>query len=236
MNQATTHTRMTIQKFVILFVGIALLNSCSSPGKQTEEDLEYRKVLSEKLYKQRNEDSLKILLQQFVEKDDNVGKMLAYKQIGSRQRENARFSDAITSHQQGLEVALQLKDTIEIVQAMNNLGTDFRRVGAQDEASEYHHQALNYAEAWSGLHTPTGKKNRVVSLNGIGNINLTLGYYEDAEKYFREALKDEIVLKSPIGQAINYANLGAIFEQHQQFDSAYLYFQKSLEDLERYEF
>src|SRR5690606_14923028 len=67
------------------------------------------------------------------------------------------------------------------------------------------------------------------ALNGIGNISLTLGYYDDAEKYFREALKDEITLKSPIGQAINYANLGAIFEQRQQYDSAFSYFQKSLE-------
>lgn len=56
-----------------------------------------------------------------------------------------------------------------------------------------------------------------------------MGYYNDAEEYFREALKDEILLESPVGQAINYANLGAIFEKRQQFDSAYIYFQKSLE-------
>lgn len=42
-------------------------------------------------------------------------------------------------------------------------------------------------------------------------------------------LKDEIMLGSPIGQAINYANLGAVFEYRQQYDSAYLYFQKSME-------
>lgn len=112
---------------------------------------------------------------------------------------------------------------------MNNLGTNFRRIGALSEASQYHYQALHYAEAWSGLDTHSGTKNRIVSLNGIGNINLTLGYYNEAEKHFREALKDEIALKSPIGQAINYANLGAIFEELQQYDSAYVYYQKSLE-------
>ena len=226
-NQFTLH--MTLQKYFILFVLIMLLSRCTSPVEQTEESAAYRKELSEKLYKERNEDSLKILLQQFIEKEDNIGKMLAYKQIGSRQREKARFSDAINSHQQGLELALKLNDTVEIVQAMNNLGTNFRRIGAHGEASQYHYQALQYAEAFSELDTPAGRKNRVVSLNGIGNISLTLGYYDDAEKHFREALKDEIVLKSPIGQAINYANLGAIYEQRQQYDSAYLYFQKSLE-------
>ena len=229
INQATKHPHMVMQKFVIVTVVILLLSSCSSPIIQTEESKAYRKELSAKLYKIRDKDSLQIVLKQFTEEQNDVGKMICYKQLGSRQRESARFSDAIGSHHQGLEIALKLNDTIEIVQAMNNLGTNFRRIGAQSEASQYHYQALHYAEAWSGLHTPVGTKNRVVSLNGIGNVSLTLGYYNEAEKYFRAALKDEIALESAIGQAINYANLGAIFEYRLQYDSAYFYFQKSLE-------
>ena len=229
MNQITTLNVMIIQKFVILFVVIMFINSCTTPEKHMEEETVYRKELLAKLYKTRSIDSLQILLQQFIKDDNNIGQMLCYKQIGLRQRESSRFSEAIGSHQQNLDLALQLKDTIEIVQAFNNLGTDFRRIGAQGEASDYHYQALHYAEAYSGIDTPTGKKNRVVSLNGIGNISLTLGYYDEAEKHFREALKDEIALESPIGQAINYANIGAIFEQRQQYDSAYIYFEKSME-------
>src|SRR5690554_2002578 len=216
------------QKLIILFVVITMLIQCNSPRSHPEEMIEYQKELSAELYKIRHEDSLRTILQQFVEEKNDVGKMICYKQLGSRQRENARFSDAISSHQKGLEIALKLNDTLEIVQAMNNLGTNFRRIGAQSEASQYHYQALHYAEDWSDLHTPAGTKNRLVSLNGIGNISLTLGYYNDAEEYFREALKGEAVLNSQIGQAINYANLGAIFEKRQQYDSAHIYFQKSL--------
>ena len=230
MTQITTHILMTMQKFVILFVVIALASRCTSPPEtQTEKETEYLKELAAKLSKTRNEDSLQIFLQKFIDEQDDFGEMLCYKHIGLRQRESARFFEAINSHKKGLDLAIQLKDTIEIVQAMNNLGTDFRRIGSQNEATEYHYQALQYAETYSGLNTPVGKKNRVVSLNGIGNVSLTLGYYDDAEKHFREALKDEISLESPIGQAINYANLGAIFEQRQQYDSAYIYFHKSME-------
>ncbi len=229
MNQLIIHLRKSLQNLVVLFILTALLIHCSSPEKQTEEVAEYKKELSYKLYKVRNEDSLQILLRQYMKEKNELGKMLCYKYIGLRQRESSRFSEAIKSHQLGLDLAIQMKDTVEIVQAMNNLGTNFRRIGAYGEASEYHFRALNYAETWSGLNTPTGTKNRVVSLNGIGNINLTLGFYDDAEKNFREALKDEIVLKSPIGQAINYANLGAIYEHREQYDSAFIYFQKSLE-------
>lgn len=228
MKQSIKIVRIAAQKLVNLLVVITMLNQCTSPEIQSVEEIEYRKELSSELYKIRSEDSLQTILQQFIEEKNDVGKMMCYKRIGARQRENSRFSDAISSHQKGLEIALQLNDTIEIVQAMNNLGTNFRRIGAQSEASQYHYQALHYAEAWSGLPTSAGTKNRIVSLNGIGNISLTLGYYNDAEEYFREALKGEIALNSPIGQAINYANMGAIFEKRQQYDSAHIYFQKSL--------
>ena len=156
MNQITTLNVMIIQKFVILFVVIMFINSCTTPEKHMEEETVYRKELLAKLYKTRSIDSLQILLQQFIKDDNNIGQMLCYKQIGLRQRESSRFSEAIGSHQQNLDLALQLKDTIEIVQAFNNLGTDFRRIGAQGEASDYHYQALHYAEAYSGIDTPTG--------------------------------------------------------------------------------
>lgn len=228
-NEVCLQIHTTLQRFALLFVAILLLSCCASPEKQTEDEIVYREELSVKLYKTRNEDSLQLLLQQFIEEHDDVGKMLCYKQIGLRQRESSRFSEAINSHQQGLDLAILLKDTFEIVQALNNLGTNFRRIGAHGEASDYHYQALHYAEAHSDVNTPKGQKNRIVSLNGIGNISLMLGYYNDAEKHFREALKVETELKSPIGRAINYANLGAVFEERQEYDSAFIYYQKSME-------
>ncbi len=232
IKKCTTDACLAARRIVVLFFVITMLIHCTSTDKQTEQAVEYKKNISKELYKIRNEDSLLNVLLQFTEVNDNIGKMLCYKQLGLLQRENARFSDAISSHQQGYEIALMLNDTFEIVQALNNLGTNFRRIGAHNEASQYHYQALNYAEIWSQLHTPTGTKNRIMALNGIGNISLMLGYYNDAEKNFREALKSEIELESSIGQAINYANLGAVFEQRQQYDSAYSYFNKSLKQNE----
>ena len=229
IGHALKHTNLLAEKIVILLVLITGLIQCASPEKHTENNTEYKKQLASTLYKTRSEDSLLIVLQQFTEAKNEVGKMLVYKHLGLRERENARFSDAISSHQQGLEIAKKLNDTIEIVQALNNLGTNFRRIGAHNEASQYHYQALHYAETWSGLDTPVGTKNHVMALNGIGNISLMLGYYNDAEENFRAALKDEIALGSAIGQAINYANLGAVFELRQQYDSAYIYYQQSLE-------
>lgn len=200
-----------------------------SPKKESVENNLFKEEFSNRLEKLlRNEDSLKIMLYEQIEQKNDVGIVLSYKYLGKHQREDAKFSEAIMSHQSGLDLALKIKDTIEIIQALNDLGTVFRRIGAMSEASNYHYEALRYANMFSDVQN-SGRKSRVMALNGIGNISLQLGYYADAEKYFREALKEEIALKSSIGQAINYANLGSVFRHKQEYDSARVYFHRSLE-------
>lgn len=175
-----------------------------------------------------NEDSLKIYLQRGKDEKEDITVMLCNKLLGVRMRENSKFSDAIIYHREGLDIALKLKDTIEIVQALNNLGTDFRRIGALSEASDYHYKALDYSEAYSKPDSSVAMKNTMISMNGIGNVSLSLEYYSDAQKYFREALKREAMIGSDLGQAINYANLGAIFEKQNLYDSAWVYYELSL--------
>ncbi len=214
----------------MLFCVAVSLFCCSSPQKQKSEQMAYIQELKDKLEQMNDEDSIKALLQHFDKKGDDYAVMLCHGRLGKYMRDNARFLEAIDQHQEELNIAMKLKDTVIIIQAYNDLGTDFRRVGAQGEASEYHYRALEYSEAYSEVDIPgIGMKNHAVSSNGIGNIYLTLGYLDDAEKYFRMSLKDEIQLKSSIGQAINYANLGAIFEERGQLDSARVYYMKSLE-------
>ena len=58
---------------------------------------------------------------------------------------------------------------------------------------------------------------------------LTLNNYEVADSVFRMALDGEQILDSSLGQAINYANIGAIFESKGQIDSAKHYYQLSME-------
>lgn len=216
---------------VVILAGVAIsLFCCSSPKKQKPEQMVYIQSLNNKLGQMNDEDSIKALLEHFNEKGDDYAVMLCHGRLGKYMRDNARFLEAIDQHQEELNIAMKLKDTVIIIRAYNDLGTDFRRIGAQGEASEYHYRALEYSEAYSEVDIPgIGIKNHAVSSNGIGNIYLTLGYLDDAEKYFRMSLKDEIQLKSSIGQAINYANLGAIFEERGQLDSARVYYMKSLE-------
>ena len=184
------------------------------------------------VYSVGDADSLARVMDSFISAGNLYGEMVAARELGKKLRNASQFYEAIDVHKRGLVAAEKLRDTVQIVQALNNIGTNYRRVAILDEASSYHYQALTYCDQYSGSRNPddrTARKNRVVSLNGIGNVQLTLGNADEAENAFRQALKGENELGSALGQAINYANLGSILESREMLDSARYYYGKSLE-------
>ena len=152
-----------------------------------------------------------------------------YDNLGKKCRDDSQFEKAIGYHKKGLDIAKKLKDTINIVKALNQLGTNFRRLGILDEAAEYHQRALYMATAFSDDTSFVARKNRVTSLNGLGNVYLSLNNYQAADSLFRLALAGETSLGSALGQAINYANLGHILEVNGMRDSAWAYYRLSFE-------
>ena len=211
-----------------LFLLSLTLVACN-PARDHVYTTKERRSIDSTVRANRSLDSLESLLQHFSAANDKIGIIYTCKELGKRYRETSRFTEAIEQHRKGLNTAVELHDTLEIIQALNNIGTNFRRLGILDEASSYHYQALAYCEQYSDKKSHTSQKNRVVSLNGIGNVHLTLNNKEEADTVFRAALAGERELNSPLGQAINYANLGAIFESRNLIDSAWMYYRHSLE-------
>lgn len=210
----------------ILIAGLSILFACRKSDSPLYSE-EARKEIDSILQKNRNTDSLLIFLDSFKVANNMYGQVATYGQLGKVYRENASFDDAIQYHKRGLEMATQMNDTLEIVKALNNLGINYRRIGILTEASEYHFRALGLIEKMKGR-TYDIKKNRLVAMNGIGNIYLSLGNNNAAERVFRNSLAGEKELNSALGQAINTANLGFIFESREEYDSAYVYFKQSL--------
>ena len=125
-----------------------------------------------------------------------------YRDEGKNLRNSAKYQDAIAVHTRGLELAKEICDTLEVIQALNNICTVYRRMGLLDDAASWHYMALTWCEEWSDKTSDTALKNRVVSLNGIGNVHLSMGNSEIAMQAFREALKGETRLGSATGMAI----------------------------------
>lgn len=174
-------------------------------------------------------DALQELLARFEAVHDDRGRMRALTEIGKIHRESSDFSTAVGLHEEALTLAREQKDTANIIYILNQLGTDFRRLGMLDEAAVRHYEALSHCEAFSDRSSARALKSRAVSLNGIGNLQLTLQNNDVAESIFRQALAVEQSLKSHLGQAINYANIGYIKEARGERDSAWIYYGYSME-------
>lgn len=217
-----------MNRYILLCLSVFCLLSCDRTANQTYTLGERTAIDSTVKANSASDSSLNVLLKNYVSTENVLGMMLTYKQLGKNFRNTAQFNEAINFHRQQLRLAAQLADTLEMIQALNNIGTNFRRMGILPEASTCHYKALTLCDQYHDRQSFTAKKNRVVSLNGIGNVHLTLDNRELADSVFRMALAGERELGSNLGQAINYANIGAIFEARGMVDSALVYYHHSM--------
>ncbi len=213
--------------FIVLLGIVIIMAACTATGG--DSDRTRLDGLDSTFQKIESVTRMQAIVDSADAADDKQVLMMALKQLGKLYRNNSRFQDAITTHSRELDIASRLKDTVEMVRALNNLGTNFRRMGILEEATSYHYQALSCCDKYSRQDDPIMLKNRVVSLNGIGNIYMTMGNYQAADSILRAALAGERRLGSELGQAINLANIGSILERQGQRDSAWLYYRQSLE-------
>lgn len=211
----------------LLFIA-SILASChpsSSPKISSDQKEEIKNLVRQQRGKV---DSLLQTAARYKKEGNRYGQMVAHDELGRHFRKAGDFPEAILHHRLQADEAFAIGDTSEVIRAMNNIGTNYRRMGVLDEASSYHFKALSLYEQFSDKESKQSRKNRVISLNGIGNIYLTLDNREAADSIFRLALQGEHELGSALGQAINYANIGALFEMDGKIDSARYYYEQSL--------
>lgn len=151
----------------------------------------------------------------------------SYNLKGNQARLNTKFKEAIQLHHKALRYAQEISDTTAIIIINNNLGTDLRRIDAFDKAGIYFLYALKLTQ--QHLQNKTCRKSRAVALNGLGNVQLSLGDCSKALKYFKQALDIEVKLKSNVGQAIDYNNMGAAYACMGKKQEALIAYRKSLD-------
>ena len=213
--------------FSLLFLLSAILYGCNGGNTSTKSNEDYRHTDSI-LKNMRSVDTLRMFVNTFHASRDDRGEVMAMRELGKRLREESKFSEAIETHKNGLKLAESIKDTNNIIHILNQLGTSYRRIGIMDEAASYHYKALSYCDLFGNPDDKKTLKNRVTSLNGIGNAMKVMGNDVAADSIFRQALEGERKLDSKLGMAINYANLGTLFERKKQFDSAMVYYGESM--------
>lgn len=218
-----------VMLLVVMMVLVALLPACRHDGP-VHHDSDPRYLQLDSLMQRIHDvDSLAALVRQSHEQNDAQGEMIALRYQGRLLRNQSRYDEAVKVHEAALAIATHLNDTIEMARVLNNLGTNYRRMGELTQANDYHYKALRLCDAYSSTDSDEALTARVEALNGIGNIEIEFCNYIVADSVLREALDGEKRLGRNVGMAINYGNLGSIKRSQGQHDSAWVYHRKSLE-------
>jgi len=219
-----------------LSITVALIPACRSSEDSAHDQLELQKKQwvedMREAFPDRTSDTLelKMRLSYFKETGNKIGQLMMYRVLGNEARASSQFRMAIENHTQGLQIAYDINDTINITVVLNDLGTDFRRIGAFNEATPYHYMALQIAEDYKGKDTLLIERNMASAYNGIGSVCRAMNESEEAIRVYRKALELETKHENYRGIAINYANIGAIYFSEGEYDKAEEYYQISLEN------
>ncbi len=212
---------------ILFFVSITfiILGCTNRSTVQTDVEKDYMMYHSHSI----TTEELKSALDSVILHNNKFEEALLKMALGKRLRNKSEFKDALQLHKSAQSLAFEMADTFLLIRSYNEIGTVFRRVDALSEAITSHYKALQYSELYADSSSYIAKKQKTIALNGIGNISLVLKFYEKAEESFRECIKIEKNLGSKIGLAINYANLGAIYDARNMRDTAMYYYNMSLD-------
>ena len=205
-----------------------MVGSCQQKEGAHTYSADEKRLIDSTIESQQDTTALKQLLTTYKQEDNVLGAVRTMRKLGRIYRNASLFKQSLAMHSEEYMAAKSLNDTIEIVQSLNNIGTVFRRISSLEQASKYHFRALEYCLASTDT-SSVMQKNTVVSLNGLGNVYLSVNNYRLARDCFQRALDGETKLGSLLGQAINYANIGSILQKLGNTDSAWLYYRRSME-------
>ena len=212
--------------FILLTATLLILACGETRNNNSKTDSSRAERIADSL---RDYNQLNLWVDHFDSIGDHKAQLLIRQKLGKVMRDRSDFEAAIKQHDTCIAMATELKDTLQLIIAYNNQGTNFRRLGDLHEASNNHYKALELCDKTEHDTSFVARKNRVRTYNGLGNVLLSLGNDSVAESLFRQALAGETELGSATGQAINYANIGAIKEDKGQIDSARIYYNLSME-------
>ena len=220
---------MLVVALVVMAVLATLWPSCQkNQGTCHADDSRYTQI-DQQLRKVRDIDSLGMMASQSHEQNDKLAELLALKYQGRMLCENAQIPEAVMAHERSLELATELADTIEIINALNDLGSDYRRNGDLNIANGYLYNALKLNDRYRDNESDEALAVRSSTLSGIAKIEIELYNFYTADSVLKEALQYDVKLDNNLGLAVNNSDMGRVKHALGDMDSAWYYHRKSME-------
>lgn len=152
------------------------------------------------------------------------GTALAWKNLGLGHYFLGEYADAVKAWETGLGIYEELGDEKLIANLISNLGAVYFSMGQNAEAVEYYLRSLKIAES-------IGDKERIATLLlNIGAVYSAQASARDtAKSYYLRALDMAEDLGDEDMLAMANQNMGNIFMGTEEFDSAMVYLERSIE-------
>ncbi len=231
--------RMRFSITVAAILVALCLSSCLTSPQERLTDIEERRKEWEaqmnEAFPDRTTDTVELRrrLEYFRRNGNLVGQRANLRALGFSARNNSLYGRAIEYHTEALALAYEVADTVPITNLLNELGTDFRRTGAHEEAIRYHYASLEMAEHYAGSDTAMVTRNMAAAYNGIGIVYSAMNEKAEAIGALENALRIETGKKNYTGMAMNYSNIGIILLEGGDYTRAMEYFELSLESNQR---
>jgi signal transduction histidine kinase len=147
--------------------------------------------------------------------------MKAYNFLGTTSQLQASYDKAMEYFFEGLKYVGTQKDALFTAHLYNNLGSSYLKMGNHKDALMYYMKATR-------IYNNIGSNRHVAAThNNIGLLYMELSNYDMALAHFKETFRKRPKTDS-IGRAATYSNLGTMFSQMGQIDSAFYYHQLSI--------
>jgi two-component system sensor histidine kinase ChiS len=212
--------------FLLMMAGMLFL-ACHQRQTETLTQNLQQKEIEAKVAACPDIKSLITLVDSFKNVGDGNGEMLALSALGHDYRDASNYLKASEAHQREFSLAQDLNDSLQMARALNDLGTNYRRMGLYYDALDHHTRSLIISQHASLHNTRNFHICQAVSYNGMENVYMSIGNYAQADSLLRMALKTETGLHNYYGLNIDNSNIGMVFEKQGLLDSAMVYFLRS---------
>lgn len=167
------------KSFFFIFSITLFIIACSNKGNSLKTSLvDEAMAIADSVI---DADDLLRYIARYDSAGDERGELLIRQKYGTVMRNMSDFDLAVRQHDTCIQMATKQKDTLQLIIALNNQGTNFRRLGDLHEASNNHYAALELCDKTLADTSYLARKNRVRTYNGLGNVMLSLGNDSVAE-------------------------------------------------------
>ena len=159
----------------------------------------------------------------FKQLNDEPNRSLALLNIGNIYYFKGDLDEALSYYTRSVEISKPINKIDNVALAYQNMALVHELKGNLTTSLTYSVESLE-------LYRESNNEYGIASLsNNIGNYYMEQADYALAEKYFKEAVATSEKIGSLSLKQISYLSLSYYFEQQQKYDSALIYFRKSVE-------